>query len=152
MRLLNQASIKMLLMGIVTATLFAFSAHKGGDHYEIYMNKKLILREYVHNSNGVKNFELDSKDYNGQLAIYYSHCGKLGKVRSIAITNAENKVLKQWQFEDAASNVFMICKVKDIMELQKNNNKLNLYYSSKELPKGKLLASITLRNDNNVMP
>ncbi|MEI9912962.1 MAG: hypothetical protein WDO71_26965 [Bacteroidota bacterium] len=37
----------------------------------------------------------------------------------------------------------MACKVKDILTLQKSNpGKLGLYYSSSELPKGRLLATI----------
>ncbi|MBD0332962.1 MAG: hypothetical protein ICV66_09915, partial [Chitinophagaceae bacterium] len=71
--------------------------------------------------------------------------------RHIAIKDGD-KVLRQWNFTDATgANVFMTCKVKDIADLQKNH-KLQLYYSSKELPEGRLLASITFVGNNKVAP
>jgi len=44
--------------------------------------------------------------------------------------------------------------VKDLTNLQKKNSssKFHLYYSSKEIPKGKMLAAISLTNVNTVSP
>lgn len=37
----------------------------------------------------------------------------------------------------------MTCKVKDILDSRKGNGSISLYYSSRELPGGRLLAVIT---------
>ena len=132
---------------VVCASLFSFSSGMGGDSYEIYLNKKLLLQQFVSQSSGVKTLQLNQKDYNGQIDIYYSHCGQTGKARNITIKDGQNQVLKEWHFSDG-DNTAMSCKVKDILNLQEKNNKLNLFYSSQLLPKGRLLASIVIVNDN----
>jgi hypothetical protein len=54
--------------------------------------------------------------------------------------------LKEWKYADAVSEHNpMICKVKDILAMQRNaGNKVQLVYSSKEIPGGKVLANVTL--------
>jgi hypothetical protein len=149
------SGIKLLALLVICAGLFSFSSNMGGDHFEIFLNKKLVFREFVHMAKGVKSFELDQTNPNATLDIYYGHCGQTGKSRSIIIKDAQDHVLKQFNFSDATgSNKYMTCKVKDLISLQKKNssNKLHLYYSSKELPKGKLLAAINLTNATAVTP
>jgi hypothetical protein len=142
----------MLALLVICAGLFSFSSNMGGDHFEIFLNKKLVFREFVHMAKGIKSLELDKANPNATLDIYYGHCGQAGKSRSIIIKDAKDHVLKQMNFSDA--NKYMTCKVKDLISLQKknNSNKIQLYYSSKELPKGKLLAAINLTNTNTVAP
>jgi hypothetical protein len=144
--------IKLLALLVICAGLFSFSSNMGGDHFEIFLNKKLVFREFVHMAKGVKSFELDQSNPDATLDVYYGHCGQTGKSRSIIIKDAQEHVLKQFNFSDA--NKYMTCKVKDLTKLQKKNssNKIHLYYSSKELPKGKLLAAISLTNGNTVTP
>jgi len=81
---------------------------------------------------------------NDKLDIYYSHCGQVGKDRYITIKNEKDQPIKVWKFVDATdNNVAMSLKLKDILSLRKNKtDKLNLFYSSSELPKGKVLAII----------
>ena len=143
---------KLLALLVICAGLFSFSLNMGGDHFEIFLNKKLVFREFVHMAKGVKSFELDQTNPEATLDIYYGHCGQTGKSRSIIIKDAEDRVLKQFNFSDATGK-YMGCKVKDLTNLQKKNssNKLHLYYSSKELPKGKMLAAISLTHANTVM-
>jgi hypothetical protein len=47
----------------------------------------------------------------------------------------------------------MTCKVKDILDLQKKNasTTITLFYTSSELPKGRVLASITGASTNVAM-
>ena len=67
----------------------------------------------------------------------------------------QNNVLKEWKYKDAVgANAAMTIPVKEILELQQNNPKavLDLYYfSSKYLPKGRMLASIKTQEKNTVM-
>jgi hypothetical protein len=142
----NRIAYKTLALLAVCATLFSFSAYRGGDTFRIYLNNNLVFEQHVHLKEGVKSFELGKANYNDQLSVYYSHCGKPGKDRSIAIKDENNKTLKEWRFGDGSSaKSSMSCKVGEILDLQKNKQgKLQLYYSSKELPKGHLLAAIVV--------
>jgi hypothetical protein len=80
---------------------------------------------------------------NDVLRVHYNHCGKIGKSKTLSIKDAQNKTLKTWQFADDEEQ-FMTCKVNEVIALQKRNSgaRLNLYYASKEIPDGKLLAAI----------
>jgi len=143
--------LKLPAMIVLSAILFSFSFKKGGDSFEIYLNNKMIVQQYVSQSTGVKSFQLDQGNASGQVDIYYSHCGETGVSRNIIIKDGQNNVLKEWHFPDVSgSGKSMAIKVKDILNLQKNNsvNKVYLYYSSKQLPNARLLATILLVNDN----
>lgn len=126
----------------------SFSTLPGGDSYEIYLNKKLVMQQYVAVSKGVKQIVLNQGNYNDEIDVYYSHCGTLGKDRSITLKDANNKVIKTWQFANTTgNNKAMNMKAKDILSLQKTNGgNLQLYYASQELPAGRLLASIVKEN------
>jgi hypothetical protein len=144
-------SAKVLALGVLFVTLFSFSAGTGGEGFEIYLNNKLVLQQYGSQMDAVKSLQLDQRFYNDELMVKYHHCGRVGKSRSITIKDSQNKILKEWHFSDAAgSDAAMSCKVKDILGLKKGNGKitLNLYYSSSELPKGRVLASIVLGEPN----
>ena len=134
------------LLIAIALSIFSFSKERGGDSYEIYLNGKLLLQQHVLQAKAVQNLQLAQGSDNDKIEIYYSHCGQIGKARNITIKNSQNQVLKEWHFPDASSaKSTMSLKVKEVFALQKNKdgNKLNLYYSSKELPNGRLLASIS---------
>lgn len=140
----NIASAFSGLSIIAFFCLSSFSGKMGGDKFEIYINGKLVVEQFVAAKNSVPTIELGKYSSNQKMEVYYSHCGKTGTGRTITISNAQNQVLKQWQFADAAAQSAMSCQLKDILPLQKNKEeKLNLYYSSKELPGGRLLAVVT---------
>lgn len=124
----------------------------GGDSYAIYLNNKLITKQHVtQSSSGIISLPLDKANLNDRIKIHYSHCGVIGKGRSIIVKNDQNQVLKEWKFADAkGSEVSVSIQVKDILDLKKKNvnARLNLYYSSKELPQGRMLASVMLDDKN----
>jgi len=132
------------------AVLFSFSTnHTGGEGFEIYLNNKLVLEQYGNNMNTVKTLNLEKVAEEDVLSVRYHHCGRVGKNRTITIKDAQDIVLKEWKFNDASDVASRIsCKVKDIVGLSKGkNNTLKLYYSSSELPKGRLLASIAAQKN-----
>ena len=152
----NKRSIGIAsLLLTLCAVLSSFSPRKGGDSFEIYLNNKLVMQQNLHGDKGVRNLTLQQSNYNDQLSIKYSHCGRVGKGRTITIKDGQNKVLKQWRFTDAAgADKTMTCKVKDILDLKKarlpdrqGSATLQLFYSSNELPNGYLLASIITGNN-----
>lgn len=134
-------------------TLFSVSAIAGADSYTIYLNNKLILKEYVSKASlTLKDLQLNQSNMNDMLIISYNHCGTIGKGRSIVIKDEQGKLLKEWKFADAeGSDAGMKIPVKDLLALEKSSGKnaLNIYYySSQLLPKGKALASIKTGSQN----
>jgi len=140
------------LMVVLCAILFSFSSGKGGESFEIYLNGKLLVQQFLYKSKEVKSLQLTQTSDNDRLDIYYNHCGQTGKSRYITIKNDQNQALKVWQFPDEVSGkAAMTIMLKDIPGLEKNTeSKINLFYSSKELPAGRLLASISIGSESTV--
>lgn len=142
-------TIKFLSAMMVALTcsfvFFSFTGNKGGEAFEIYLNNKLLSQLHGNNLNNVASLSLQNASYNDELKVRYFHCGRIGKGRTIVIKNEHDQLLKQWTFENASQPAsFMVCKVKDIISLRKNRTGwLKLYYSSSELPNGRLLARIS---------
>ena len=136
-------AVKSLLI-LSCAMLFSFSSKKGGDSFEIVLNGKRVLQQFVYASKGVQTVQLTQTSDNDKLDIFYNHCGQVGKNRYITIKNEKDQPIKVWKFADAADkNGAMSFKLKDILSLRKNKtDKLNLFYSSSELPAGRTLATI----------
>lgn len=133
----------LLALTAFFTTLFSFSVKPGGEGFEIYLGNKLMLHQFGSQMDAVKTIPLEQGLFNDQLSIKYYHCGRVGKNRVITIKDGQNKIVKEWHFADASgSDISMNCKVKDILSL--HFNQLKLYYSSMELPNGRLLASIIL--------
>lgn len=127
------------------AILFSFSPNPGGEGFEIYLNNKIILQQYGGDMDKVKSLQLNAPSPEDKLTVKYHHCGRVGKNRVITIKDVQNNTLKEFRFADAATPVSaMMIPVKDIIGLKKGNNStLKLYYTSSELPKGRVLASIS---------
>jgi len=129
--------------------LSSFLNKMGGDSFEVYINKKLAIQQYVARGEAVKSLQLDQTNYNDEIEVYYSHCGQTGTGRVISLRDNQNKVLKEWRFQDTpGAKTSMTCNVKDILSMQKLNggSTLQLYYFSHELPGGRLLAAIVAGN------
>ncbi len=152
----KRAAIKLLAPIGLVVLLSAFSGRMGTDSFTIYLNSKLLLQQYVTREVNTKTLQLEQCDYNDQLVISYNHCGEVGTNRTIVLKDGQNKLLKEWHFTDAAGtspagpNAAMTCKVKDIFDVQKANgsDRINLYYSARQLPNGRLLASFVLPADS----
>lgn len=141
-----------ILVGIITFSmaLVSFSNGKGGDYFEIYLNNKLVVQQVLHADKKVKQLSLQQSNYNDQLKVVYSECGRIGQERKITIKDGQNRVLKQWSFVNGTKSAKeMIVNVKEILDLKKANTLLQLVYSSRELPKGQVLASITKANNSH---
>jgi hypothetical protein len=143
----NMKAVVILAAVAMVATFSSFSTKKGGEGFEIFLDSKLVLQQFGNQMKTVKSIELDKRFSNDQLVIKYHHCGRIGKDRSITIKDAQNKVLKEWKYANVStasltSDAAMACKVKDILSL--HPGKLNLYYTSAELPNGRLLATLVI--------
>ena len=140
----------LALLAIITV-LFSFSSPFGADSYEIYLDNKMVIKQYVNLKEPVKLLELDKNIADQQLDVFYSHCGKTGTKRSITIKDG-NTILKQWSYPDGGNvNTRMTCKVKDLLSLQKTNNpaRVDLIYLSQEIPEGRTLTTLVLENNSS---
>jgi hypothetical protein len=147
-------AVKAWASAALCATLFSFSVNKGGEGFEIYLNGKLVLQQYGNQMNDVKNLQLDQRSFNDQLTVKYYHCGRVGRNRVITLKDGQNKVLKEWRYADVTVPMSaMACNVKDILNLKKGNaNTFKLYYSSNEIPGGRLLTTIVIGSGGNTTP
>lgn len=124
----------------------AFVVPLGGEGYEIYVNNKLVIRQFGAEMKQVKNLQLDPSKLNGDLSVKFFHCGMTGKRRILQLKTPAKEVLKQWQFANGdAGNFSIAVPLKEIVGLQKKagGGTLHLYYSSKEAPDGRFLAGVT---------
>ena len=141
---------KAIALIAISAMLFSFSYKLGGEGFEISLNNKVIIQRYGTNVDDVQRLQLDRNSPNDKLTIRYHHCGKVGKNRIISIRDVQNKVIREWRYADAAEPVGpMTCNVKDILNIKNSgSDALKLYYSSSELPNGRLLAFIVAANNS----
>lgn len=146
---MKQSNLKSFVTAFTFAllSLLAFNAKAGGDSYEIYLNNKLILKQFVFQQLTISRLQLDKANANDKLIIFYNHCGQTGRGRTIAIKDAKGNLVKQWNFADATRlNKGMVIPVKDLLQLEKNNSKTHLliYYAAEQLPNGRMLSSLDL--------
>jgi len=144
-RLISRLSgVKLLGLVALSGMLLSFYG-LGGEGYTIRMGDKLLIEQHVTLKSAVPGFALNRSDAGKELSIYYSHCGLIGKSRSISVRDERDKVLKEWKYADALTEHNpMLCKVNDILALPRQGNKMQLVYSSEEIPAGKVLANITM--------
>ena len=132
----------------------AFTAKAGLDSYEIYLNNKLILKQYVNQPLTLASLGLDESNSNDRLVIYYSQCNtpdKIGKGRTISVRDAKGNTIQKWDFKDAKKNqTGMVIAVKELLALEKKMplSKLSLYYTAEGHPTGQLLANFHFENKN----
>jgi hypothetical protein len=140
---------KSMMLVAMAATLLSFT-NFGGEGFEIFLNNKVVIQQFGKTLNTVQRLKLNQYSANDQLTVKYHHCGQVGKNRTITIKNGQNKTLKEWHFADATSPVTaMTCNVKDILDLTTGNETvLKLFYSSNELPNGRLLTNIVIENNS----
>ena len=145
---LNLRMLQRCLIMAVLSTIFSYPSFAGGDHYEIYLDKKLITKQLVTQSASDLHLRLDRANYNEKLIIYYSHCGVTGKERSLVLKDGKGKLLREWKFDHGTDAAAMSIPVKEILDLNLSGNNFTLYYTSKELPNGRVLTAINLNNKN----
>ena len=135
---------KIAVFASVIFVLSSFSSPFGGECFEIYQDSKLVLQRCGKDMNSVQTISLNSSASESELTVKYFHCGQVGKNRVLTLKSSDGKTLKEWKFANATGSVTgMKCGVKEIFSVKvSNSSTLQLYYTSTELPEGKLLAII----------
>ena len=143
---------KAMMLVALAAALLSFSPRFGGEGFEILLNGKVLLQQFGKDLNTVKNLQLGQVSANDKLTIRYHHCGNVGKNRVVTIKDGQDRVLKQWRYKDSESRVAeMQCSTQDIITLKKaGTDVFKIYYSSSDLRNGRMLASISVGNNDAV--
>lgn len=144
----KQSMLKLFVLAACCLTLSAFTAHRGLDRYEIYLNSKMILKQYVNAPLNLRMLQLDKANSGDHLRIIYTHCTNkgIGTNRGIAIQDEKGNMLKKWTFDDTTQA--MDIPVKELLQIEKQNssNRLSLHYTAQELHEGDmLLASVRFK-------
>ena len=134
---------KTLVVLALSPFLFSFSAKPGGEGFEIFLNDKIFTQQFGNDVNTVKSLQLAPGSAADKLTIKYYHCGRAGKNRVVTIKDEKNKVLKEFRYADASVPVNAISvPLKDILPLRSSAQNMKMYYSSTELPNGRVLLYI----------
>ena len=144
--------IASLLVATVTI-LSSFSSPAGGECFEIYQDNKMVLQRCGKDINTVQTISLKNVS-NSELTVKYYHCGQVGKNRVLTLKSSDGKTLKEWKFANTSGKDYaMKCGTKEIFSVNvANQSNLKLYYTSTELPDGKLLAIINRSETKTTNP
>lgn len=144
MKSFMKSFLPLLIAGI---SLLSFTIKPGGEGFEVYLNKKLLLQRFGNDMNHPPTISLDFSSPQDELVVKYYHCGQTGKSRTLTIKDGQNKILKEFRYANTNQSGGMLCKASDIINLKKgNSSELKLYYTSSEIPGGRLLASLISNN------
>jgi hypothetical protein len=141
-------AMRSLLAIVMGAALFSFSERPGVESFTIYLNDEVLVRDSMMPERVVRNISLEAGDPKDVLRVHYNHCGRTGMARAVSVLGANEEVLKTWRFSDNTSP-FMEIGLKDILAVAGNGQEpFNLVYTSKELPKGSVLASLQVKDSS----
>lgn len=136
------------LFGVALSfVLSGFSATTGAHSVQVYLDNKLVIDQYINQKAVAAKLDLERAENQSQLIVKYSECGRTVTGRKITIKDNDDKVLKEWKFEEPSAGFqeSMPCPVKDILALKtKKSNTLKLYYSSNDFPQGQQIAYLIL--------
>ena len=134
------------LIGVALfAGLASFSSLPGSHSFQVYLDDKLVIDQYVNSRLDAPKLVLDPAENHRQLTVKYNECGRTATGRILSLKDSNNKVLKEWRFDGESKGYSgaMTCSIKEITALfQKESNPLKLYYSSKDFAQGQLVASV----------
>ncbi|MDQ3292800.1 MAG: hypothetical protein M3Q05_16065, partial [Bacteroidota bacterium] len=91
----NQAFIMLFTLITLGFTSFSFTTKFGLDSYSIYLNDKLILKQWVNQPLNLRVLQLSTAKETDQLRIHYNHCtikNGAGTSRSIALQDEKGNV------------------------------------------------------------
>jgi hypothetical protein len=147
---IGRALLLLFTLVAFNFTTSGFTNNFGLDSYEIYLNNRLLLKQYVNQPLNLRVLQLEKTQENGQLQIGYTHCMNkgVGTGRSLALKDEAGNLLRKWTFADGGgSGLKMTIAVKELLQIEKKNagHELSLYYTAHELEKGEMLSIIRFK-------
>src|SRR6185295_7209370 len=93
-----------LVLGVaLCAFLLSFSFKPGSHSFQVYLDSKLVMEQYVNSKTVAPTLALDPAENHSQLIVKYNECGRTVSGRTITIKDDKDKVLKEWRFEGESS-------------------------------------------------
>ncbi|MCG2616901.1 hypothetical protein LZZ85_21570 [Terrimonas sp. NA20] len=146
----RSVQLRLLLVISVAAISimsYSFTPAPGGEGFEVYKNNKLVLQQFGSDMKNVKTLQLDDIRSTDMLTIKYSHCGQVGKNRHIIIRSTGNTELKNWQFANISTgDKGMTFPPAEIIKNGTKDHKVNVFYTSTEIPKERLLITLQFKS------
>jgi hypothetical protein len=143
---LSRISRSIITAGILTTVVLLFSFNNrnaGGEGFEVYLNDKLVLQQFGHKSPSSNMLDLEQAKPADKISVKYYHCGKVPKNGLLSVRNDKSDILKKWNFIVRKQTTADVnCKAAEILNLETKQTTMQLYYSSTDLPGGRLIAGI----------
>ena len=127
-----------MLLVIISSS---FDFNPGGEGFEVYLNNKLVVQQYGDKMNQVSSLGLERLSAGDKLVIKYWHCGRSGRNRVVLVRDASEKTVKTFRYPDTTPVTGMEVPLADIVS-RKDSKPLRLFYSSDQLPKGRVLLEL----------
>lgn len=126
---------------LVVLLLSSFALRKGAHSYSLSVNGKEVGQYYVGAKKPMPSITLTASD---KLSVYYNECGKIGSSRGLSVRDDQNKILKEWKFDD---NQEEHTPMTIITQGLRRNTQIGLYYTSRDVTTPQKLATLSI--DNN---
>ncbi len=143
----KQALVRLCTLAALGFIAGGFTTPAGLDSYEIYLNNKLIVQQFVNQPLSLRKLQLSTANDNDELRIHYKHCTLkgAGTGRNIILKDQRGHVVKKWEFPDVGGpDTGMVLPVKALRQLEKRHagDDLSLHYTAHEHPQGEMLAAL----------
>jgi hypothetical protein len=140
----KKSFMQLVSLGLLLL-LSSFATPYGGEGFQIFVDGKKVLEKFHQDLKRPTNLQLNASRENSVLEVKFYHCGMAGKNRSLILKDADQQLLKQWEFtNEEGKNFAVTILVKELLAFQKRAGAatLYLYYSSREAADGRLLTGL----------
>ncbi len=145
MKKIGTLLITFIALAFITS---AFTTRFGLDSYEIYLNNKLVQKQYVNQPLNLRVLALENAKESDNLQIAYTHCMNkgTGTARSLTLKDEKGVALFKWKFADG-NNARMAVPVKELIHWQKKKagDELSIYYIAHESEKEEMISKIRFK-------
>lgn len=149
-KIISSSGFNMLMLSALCAVLFSFSVLPGAHRFQVFLDSKMVLDQYVNSKVDAPSLRLDPSAHHRQLIVKYSECGRTVSGRKLIIQDKVGTPLKEWKFDGTSAGLSeaMTCEVNDVLKLkQKGSDELNLVYASSDFSRGQLIAHLLIGSE-----
>jgi hypothetical protein len=143
---LGSTATKMFL-AVATVALCSFDLVPGAASYEVYLNNKSVIKEYLSGQKEAPTIPLNTSTAKDELSVTFNNCGKIDTGRKISLKDEQDKTLKEWSFSDSPDiKNKMVIRVSEITGFRQKHSTAKLVYSSREFSTDAHLITLQLSN------
>ena len=149
-KLMQTPTVKGLAGAVLCAVLFSFAPMPGAHNFQVYLDDKMVIDQYAHLAKEAAVLSVDPQSDAKEITVRYNECGRTVSGRHIILKDENGKLVKDWSFPGSSTGLEnpMSIKVKDVVALKQNGNKLlKLYYTSDQFTAGQQVVAIKFGKD-----